>query len=258
MPGKYFVLDPRAPVAVTTLGSVALARDLADSAPKGLCIVGKLETENVGIEKIIKNVLSNQAIRFLICAGNEPPKHLSGTTLLALCKNGIDASGRIPGAGGMHPVLPNTTRDEAEAFRQQVRVVDLIGCCDAAAIAAKVRELSTLPLQRTSPLPAPASLETGEPTQRVRATAPSPDRIVLDRGGYFLIHIEDDLLIVEHYDYNGRLLHGIEGKDARSICWTLINNGWVTKLDHAAYLGRELARAEFSAKHGLEFIQDGA
>jgi tetrahydromethanopterin S-methyltransferase subunit A len=76
VPGKYFVVEPAAPVAVTTLGSVALAPELAKSAPKGLCIVGKVETENIGIEKIIKNILSNPAIRFLICAGKEPPKHL--------------------------------------------------------------------------------------------------------------------------------------------------------------------------------------
>ena len=74
VPGKYFVLDPAAPVAVTTLGSVALSEQLAEAAPQGLCIVGKLETENIGIEKIIKNILSNPAIRFLICAGNEPPE----------------------------------------------------------------------------------------------------------------------------------------------------------------------------------------
>ena len=51
IPGKYFVLDPGAPVAVTTLGSVDLAQEVFEAAPKGLCIVGKVETENIGIEK---------------------------------------------------------------------------------------------------------------------------------------------------------------------------------------------------------------
>jgi len=55
-----------------------------------------------------------------------------------------------------------------------------------------------------------------------------------------------------------RLLHVVEGKDARTIYWTLINNGWVTQLDHAAYLGKELAQAEFSIKYGVDFKQDGA
>ena len=90
VPGKFHVLDPDAPVAVTTLGSVDLAGEVSQSPPKGLCIVGKVETENIGIEKIIKNILSNPAIQYLICAGNEPPKHLTGKTILALFDNGVD------------------------------------------------------------------------------------------------------------------------------------------------------------------------
>ncbi len=108
VPGTYFVADPNAPVAVTTLGSVPLAKDVFTAKPEGLCIVGKVETENIGIEKIIKNILSNTAIRFLVCAGNEPPKHLTGATFLALFKNGVDDKGRIigsPGRGHFCPTL---------------------------------------------------------------------------------------------------------------------------------------------------------
>jgi len=72
VPGSYFVTDPHAPVAVTTLGSVALAETVSRDAPAGLCIVGKVETENIGIEKIVKNVVSNPAIRYLVCAGHAP------------------------------------------------------------------------------------------------------------------------------------------------------------------------------------------
>jgi tetrahydromethanopterin S-methyltransferase subunit A len=50
----------------------------------------------------------------------------------------------------------------------------------------------------------------------------------------------------------------VEGKDARTIYWMLINEGWVTQLDHAAYLGKELHRAEFSINYGVDFKQDGA
>lgn len=258
VPGKYFVVDAAAPVAVTTLGSVALAQDLAKSAPKGLCVVGKVETENIGIEKIIKNVISNPAICFLICAGKEPPKHLSGATLLALFKNGVDAAKRIPGSPGMRPMLPNTTPEEVEAFRQQVEPVDMIGCTDIAPIVAKVEALSTRARDRAMAFPPPPELGAWEIARHVVATAPSPDRITLDKGGYFVINIENEAIVVEHYDYKERLLHVIKGNDARTIYWTLIDKGWVTKLDHAAYLGKELARAEFSIKHGIDFEQDGA
>ena len=95
----------------------------------------KVETENIGIEKIVKNILSNKAIRFLICCGNEPPKHLTGATWLALFTNGIDSNKNIIGSPGMRPNLPNTSPEEVDEFRQRITPVDLIGETDPAVIA---------------------------------------------------------------------------------------------------------------------------
>ena len=106
VPGNYIVSDPDAPVAVCTLGSVDLAIAVAEHPPEGLCITGKVETENIGIEKIVKNVISNPAIRFLLCVGNEPPRHLTGATMVALFENGMDELNRIPGSPGMRPLVP--------------------------------------------------------------------------------------------------------------------------------------------------------
>jgi tetrahydromethanopterin S-methyltransferase subunit A len=39
---------------------------------------------------------------------------------------------------------------------------------------------------------------------------------------------------------------------------TIIENGWVSQLSHAAYLGKELARAELALRLGGEYVQDGA
>lgn len=69
---------------------------------------------------------------------------------------------------------------------------------------------------------------------------------------------EGGRIVVEHYSYDNKLLRTIEGRDARSIYWTAISNGWVTQLSHAAYLGRELAKAELSIKLGFRYVQDGA
>ncbi|MDX2142933.1 MAG: DUF4346 domain-containing protein [Rhodospirillaceae bacterium] len=258
VPGTYHVLDAAAPVAVTTLGSVALADEIAGAKPNGLCIVGKVETENIGIEKIIRNVISNPAIRYFVCAGAEPPKHLTGGTFLALFKNGIDGQKKIPGAPGMRPQLPNLAPAEVEAFRRQVEPVNLIGCIDVARIAATVAELAARAPRAAVPaldVPIPP---VGEITPHVVATAPAPERIKLDKGGYFVIASREDCLYVEHYDYKDRLVRTIEGPDARTVYWTLIQNGWVTKLDHAAYLGKELARADAARRAGQPFVQDGA
>jgi tetrahydromethanopterin S-methyltransferase subunit A len=47
-PGDYHVLRYRAPVAVCTLNSEALASQLRHRAPEGLAIVGTLHTETLG------------------------------------------------------------------------------------------------------------------------------------------------------------------------------------------------------------------
>ncbi len=75
-----------------------------------------------------------------------------------------------------------------------------------------------------------------------------PARIKLDGAGHFVIHMEGDMLLAEHYSYDEKRIRVVEGRDARSIYLTLIRTGWVSRLDHAAYLGKELARAEWSIK----------
>jgi tetrahydromethanopterin S-methyltransferase subunit A len=259
VPGTYFVTDPAAPVAVTTLGSVALAEAVSRQPPPGLCIVGKVETENVGIEKIIKNVLSNPAIRYLVCTGNEPPKHLTGATILAMFRNGVNEAGRIPGAPGMRPFLTNTSAAEVRAFREQVEPVDMIGCTDVSAIHTRVVQLAQAAAAKPPlEIELPANMLEQQGVERVIATGTDPRRVKLDEAGYFVLYIARDALQVEHYDYKDKLIRVIEGRDARSIYLTLIRNGWVTRLDHAAYLGRELARAEWCMKQGHPFVQDGA
>ena len=82
----------------------------------------------------------------------------------------------------------------------------------------------------------------------------------LDNAGYFVIlpQPEKNKIIVEHYSYNNRLLRVIEGNDAVNICYTIIEGGWVTELTHAAYLGRELIRAQLSMEMDFKYVQDGA
>src|SRR5512137_556472 len=75
--GEYFVLceNQNCQVAVSTLASVSLAEELSEMKPKDLCIVGKTETENIGIEKIIKNTITNPSIHTLLLAGKDSEGH---------------------------------------------------------------------------------------------------------------------------------------------------------------------------------------
>ncbi len=140
--GEYAVLDPKAHVAVSTLGSIALVEELAQRKPKGLALVGKTETENIGIDKIVKNIVTNPAIQYLVLAGRDPSGHFSGKTLIALSQNGVDEKGRVIGSPGKRPVLRNVTPEEIAEFRKQVQLIDLIGCENVEEIMATVEQLS--------------------------------------------------------------------------------------------------------------------
>lgn len=260
--GEYFAFceGDSCPVAVSTLASINLAKTLAGIKPKGLCIVGKTETENIGIEKIIKNTITNSTIRFLIISGQDPHGHHSGETLLALSKNGVDRNMKVISSPGRRPILKNVSLSEVELFRKQVKVIDKIGCDDTKSIIEKIDELS----RKT-----PSTYEWKESSESVsafqissvsRILAREPNKLKMDKAGYFVVIPlpEKKIIVVEHYAYDNRLLHIIEGKDAQSIYSTIIENKWITELSHAAYLGKELTKAEFSLKHGFKYIQDKA
>jgi tetrahydromethanopterin S-methyltransferase subunit A len=134
--GDYQVGDPSAGVAVVTLASTFPVRDAA--------IAGPCKTENLGIEKIVANVISNCNIRFLILCGVESKGHLPGNTILALHKNGIDEQGRIIGSQGAIPFIQNLPPEAIRRFQEQVELIDLIGREDLEEIGEQISRYNRL------------------------------------------------------------------------------------------------------------------
>jgi len=274
--GEYTVIDKSSPVAVSTLASIRLEEKLTKLRPSGLCIVGKTETENIGIDKIVKNVVSNPAIKYLLLTGKDPEGHQSGKTLLALWENGVDKDMRVIGSPGRRPILKNVTPADVNAFRKQVQITDMIRCEDTKSITNKIMELSSkaAPAQTVSSCGCSCECST-QPSAKsaVSISLKKPvtvtpkitvkeygKQVKLDKAGYFVILPvkKERNILVEHYSYDNKLLRKIEGKNSRDIYFEIINNHWVTELSHAAYLGKELARAELSITKGFKYVQDGA
>lgn len=265
--GEYLVLDPSAPVAVTTLASSDFSKQLADQKIPGLAIVGKLETENIGIDKIVKNTIANPNLRYLILAGTDPKGHLCGQTLLALAESGVDAKGRVIGSQGKRPILRNVSQAEIEAFRQQVQMIDLIGCECIDCVSEKVAELSQqAPAAALAPVSCgctDGSCEVATPETEAIATDvvdETEQPVKLDKAGYFVILpiAERKVIHVEHYSYDNSLLHVLEGTSPRSLYLRIIEQNWVSEMSHAAYLGKELAKAQSSLNFGIPYSQDAA
>lgn len=91
----------------------------------GAALSGTVQTENIGFEKIICNIIANTNIRYAILTGPESPGHLTGDAFKALFKNGVDREKRIVGTDAPHPLLYNLTMEFIDRFRKQVSVIDL-------------------------------------------------------------------------------------------------------------------------------------
>jgi tetrahydromethanopterin S-methyltransferase subunit A len=91
----------------------------------GAALSGTLQTENIGMEKMICNIVSNPNIRYLVVCGPESPGHRVGDAIVSLKKNGLDADKRIIGAKAPTPYLFNIPEQFVERFRQQVEILDL-------------------------------------------------------------------------------------------------------------------------------------
>lgn len=92
----------------------------------GAALAGTLQTENIGLEKVVCNIVSNSNIRYMIVCGPESPGHLVGNAILALEKNGTDDRKRIIGTEAPTPYLFNIPSEFVQRFREQVTVIDLI------------------------------------------------------------------------------------------------------------------------------------
>ena len=259
--GEYHIiaLDDEHPVAVSTLGNCDLPDILAVKKPKGMCVVGKTETENIGIEKIIQNTLAAPSIRYLLLCGEDSQGHFSGQTMLSLFENGVNERMRVVGSVGKRPILANTTPQAVAAFTNQVEIVDMIGCTDAGEI---VRKIEGLAAQEVKPrqMPVQQAAEAVSAVKVITAKPKDPQKVKLDRAGYFVIvpKAELGIILVEQYNYANQLLRVIQGDNARDIYWTIIENNWVSEMSHAAYLGKELTAAQLSMQIGFKYIQDKA
>jgi tetrahydromethanopterin S-methyltransferase subunit A len=255
LPGDYTVLRYQAPVAVCTLTDDGLAAAIARAADPGVAIVGTLQTENLGIERVIANIVGNPNVRFLVVAGTDSRQsigHLPGQSLVALARDGIDVAGRIMGARGKRPVLRNTTHEAVEHFRRTVEVVDFVGTVDIDTVMMAVRDCGARSPGPSQPF-ASGPVVTSLPGYL-------PGRMIPDPAGYFVIYVNrpQHRLSLEHYQTDGLLDAVIEGPTAAEVYTPSIERGLLSRLDHAAYLGRELARAEVALLANERYVQDGA
>lgn len=80
-----------------------------------------------------------------------------------------------------------------------------------------------------------------------------------DPSGYFLIRINYEKKKIEVGLCNNehKMLVKVVGDHPIAIYHTLIKEGMISQLDHAASMGEELEKAYIALKEGIEYVQDG-
>ena len=135
--GDYGVGNTQCPVAVVTLGS----KMNDEVVGAGAAIAGPLHTENLGIEKLVTNIVSNINLRFLIICGSEVQGHITGETVKALYENGIDPDTKsIIGSPGAIPFVENLPIEAVERFQEQLTIIDMINNENLDEISEKINE----------------------------------------------------------------------------------------------------------------------
>ena len=242
-------------VAICTLNS-----DL-DIPADNVAAMGKCFTENLGVEKVVKKIITNPKIRFLILCGEDVEKRKPGEALRCLAENGVEENGKIIGAKSLMPFIKNLTDSEIDYFRKQVTVIDLIKEKDTFVIIDKISELEDKnPGQYNGPM------YTSKEIPVVHAEWDYRKEWTVDEKydeNWFVINIDNNKkqIIADHYTGYGEETQQcckIIGTKAEEMAAEIVKRGKVTKLYHAAYLGKELQKAETALKQNKKYVQEDA
>jgi len=249
--GRFYVGNKNSPVAVCTNATV----EGIDLDMEKVAICGKCVTENIGIEKIIQNVVANPNIRFLILCGKPSKGHFVEQAITALIQNGVNQEKTIIGAVGNMPQLKGLDVEIIERFRAQIEPINLNGEIDSNIIMQAV----DVCLARNTGI---YNGEKVEPSKVQEVEAKGPFDWKEDPNGFFVVYLRpaQKKIIVEHLQ-NGKTTKKVVGESAQDICYKIAQMQMVgdfeQTVEHAMYLGRELQKAELCLKNQLTYEQDG-
>ena len=123
---EFYLGNGKSDTAVCTLGSINLLKNLKESGIlQDVAIIGRLFSENKGIDAIIKFVNCNQNIRKIIICGKEVWGHKAGHSLICLHENGVDNNRRIVGSHSPVPYV-SAAKSQIKYFQREIELVNMI------------------------------------------------------------------------------------------------------------------------------------
>lgn len=109
--------DFKIPQRITNIVRISIETDAA--------LTVTLQTENIGIEKIIANAVANPNIQHIVLCTVESRGHLCDEALSSLMEKGVDEEKNI-GTDAPTSYLYNSTIGAIERFKKQVKLINLL------------------------------------------------------------------------------------------------------------------------------------
>ena len=139
IPEEYYVGNSDSAIAVCTLSSMNLLKKFPNSEIfNHIFIVGRLLSENKGIDSIIEYVWNHQKIKTIIVCGKEVWGHKAGHSLFQLHKFGIDENNRIINSISPDPFL-NISMSKIKHFQNIITLINLINETNFKTITRKIK-----------------------------------------------------------------------------------------------------------------------
>ncbi len=141
IPEEVYFGNLKSSIAICVLSSIPLLKEIANSElMNNISLVGRLFSENKGIDSIIRHVNSNSNVKIIIICGKEGLGHNPGSSLIALYKNGVDGDGRIINSYSPDPFLA-VSKTEVKKFQSRVRIINKIGIANFEEISSLVSSI---------------------------------------------------------------------------------------------------------------------
>jgi len=182
MSTEYYPWGGDFTVCSTTSCCAVVLLTIEYTPPQIVAIYGPLKTENIGIEKIVANVISNPHIRYVVVCGEDIRGHRSGSSLVCLHQYGIDDQHRIINAPGAIPYIENLSEEAITRFQNQVEIINLIGDTNQASITKAVTDATA---KNPSSFGEPyIAIRMKHETQTLKDTRAIHSKIVIDYQGH--------------------------------------------------------------------------
>ena len=129
-------------VGICTLSSMDLLKKISrNPLMDKILIVGRLFSENKGIDHLIQFCTMSSTMKYLILCGKDTSGHYPADALMNLMQNGLDVNNKIIGTKAPYPFI-KCPAHLVNKFREQIKLIDLRECYDLGKITMTVNDLT--------------------------------------------------------------------------------------------------------------------